>query len=62
MIYGSAYIMTKAAWLYIMWMLFFFLLFSFLCPVAEDYVRYAHGLISEYITEELSKELSKYLG
>ncbi|OXB77212.1 UNVERIFIED_CONTAM: hypothetical protein H355_012579 [Colinus virginianus] len=28
----------------------------------EDYVRYAHGLISEYITEELSKELSKYLG
>ncbi|KAM6096016.1 ribonuclease H2 subunit B isoform 4-T4 [Chlamydotis macqueenii] len=28
----------------------------------EDYVRYAHGLISEYIPEDLSKELSKYLG
>ncbi|NXC45702.1 RNH2B Ribonuclease, partial [Penelope pileata] len=28
----------------------------------EDYVRYAHGLLSEYIPEELSKELSKYLG
>ncbi|XP_067419181.1 ribonuclease H2 subunit B isoform X2 [Emydura macquarii macquarii] len=27
----------------------------------EDYVRYAHGLISEYIAEELSAELSKYL-
>ncbi|XP_064360943.1 ribonuclease H2 subunit B isoform X2 [Dromaius novaehollandiae] len=27
----------------------------------EDYVRYAHGLISEYISEDLSKELSKYL-
>uniref|UniRef100_A0A8C6Z5H8 Ribonuclease H2 subunit B n=1 Tax=Nothoprocta perdicaria TaxID=30464 RepID=A0A8C6Z5H8_NOTPE len=27
----------------------------------EDYVRYAHGLISEYIPEDLSKELSKYL-
>ncbi|NXU54553.1 RNH2B Ribonuclease, partial [Turnix velox] len=28
----------------------------------EDYIRYAHGLISEYIPEDLSKELSKYLG
>ncbi|NWU50448.1 RNH2B Ribonuclease, partial [Dromas ardeola] len=28
----------------------------------EDYVRYAHGLISEYIPEDLSKELLKYLG
>ncbi|XP_026699893.1 ribonuclease H2 subunit B [Athene cunicularia] len=28
----------------------------------EDYVRYAHGLISEYIPEDLSKELQKYLG
>ncbi|NXK87135.1 RNH2B Ribonuclease, partial [Formicarius rufipectus] len=28
----------------------------------EDYIRYAHGLISEYITEDLSKELLKYLG
>ncbi|NXA11662.1 RNH2B Ribonuclease, partial [Sapayoa aenigma] len=28
----------------------------------EDYVRYAHGLISEYISEDLSKELLKYLG
>ncbi|NWX74880.1 RNH2B Ribonuclease, partial [Alca torda] len=27
----------------------------------EDYVRYAHGLISEYIPEDLSKELLKYL-
>ncbi|NXA48410.1 RNH2B Ribonuclease, partial [Nothocercus julius] len=27
----------------------------------EDYMRYAHGLISEYIPEDLSKELSKYL-
>ncbi|XP_051478746.1 ribonuclease H2 subunit B isoform X1 [Apus apus] len=28
----------------------------------EDYVRYAHGLISEYIPEDLSKELLKHLG
>ncbi|XP_064032316.1 ribonuclease H2 subunit B isoform X2 [Pogoniulus pusillus] len=28
----------------------------------EDYVRYAHGLISEYIPEDLSKKLLKYLG
>ncbi|KAM9245421.1 ribonuclease H2 subunit B [Leptosomus discolor] len=28
----------------------------------EDYARYAHGLISEYIPEDLSKELLKYLG
>ncbi|OPJ67144.1 ribonuclease H2 subunit B isoform X2 [Patagioenas fasciata] len=28
----------------------------------EDYLRYAHGLISEYIPEDLSKELLKYLG
>ncbi|NXU83663.1 RNH2B Ribonuclease, partial [Xiphorhynchus elegans] len=28
----------------------------------EDYIRYAHGLISEYIPEDLSKELLKYLG
>ncbi|NXI58804.1 RNH2B Ribonuclease, partial [Chloroceryle aenea] len=28
----------------------------------EEYVRYAHGLISEYIPEDLSKELLKYLG
>uniref|UniRef100_A0ACB8GF65 Uncharacterized protein n=1 Tax=Sphaerodactylus townsendi TaxID=933632 RepID=A0ACB8GF65_9SAUR len=27
----------------------------------EDYVRYAHGLISEYIPEELSATLAKYL-
>ncbi|KAM6384921.1 ribonuclease H2 subunit B isoform 3-T3 [Alca torda] len=27
----------------------------------KDYVRYAHGLISEYIPEDLSKELLKYL-
>lgn len=27
----------------------------------EDYTRYAHGLISEYITEELSTTLAKYL-
>ncbi|XP_006026341.1 ribonuclease H2 subunit B isoform X1 [Alligator sinensis] len=27
----------------------------------EDYLRYAHGLISEYIPEDLSAELSKYL-
>jgi len=27
----------------------------------EDYLRYAHGLISEYITEDLSKDLLKYL-
>uniref|UniRef100_A0A803W6Z7 Ribonuclease H2 subunit B n=1 Tax=Ficedula albicollis TaxID=59894 RepID=A0A803W6Z7_FICAL len=27
-----------------------------------NYVRYAHGLISEYIPEDLSKELLKYLG
>ncbi|XP_065268190.1 ribonuclease H2 subunit B [Emys orbicularis] len=27
----------------------------------DDYVRYAHGLISEYIPEDLSAELSKYL-
>ncbi|KAM4681712.1 ribonuclease H2 subunit B isoform 7-T7 [Amazona ochrocephala] len=29
---------------------------------SADYVRYAHGLISEYIPEDLSKELLKYLG
>jgi len=28
----------------------------------EDYLRYAHGLISEYISEDLSKELLKNLG
>ncbi|XP_015238769.1 PREDICTED: ribonuclease H2 subunit B [Cyprinodon variegatus] len=28
----------------------------------EDYLRYAHGLISEYISEELSKVLLKHLG
>uniref|UniRef100_A0A8D0B6I1 Ribonuclease H2 subunit B n=1 Tax=Salvator merianae TaxID=96440 RepID=A0A8D0B6I1_SALMN len=27
----------------------------------EDYIRYAHGLISEYIPEELSTALAKYL-
>ncbi|KAM9320445.1 ribonuclease H2 subunit B [Gastrophryne carolinensis] len=27
----------------------------------EDYVRYAHGLISEYISSDLSSDLSKYL-
>ncbi|XP_078513503.1 ribonuclease H2 subunit B isoform X2 [Lissotriton helveticus] len=27
----------------------------------EDYLRYAHGLISEYIPQDLSEELSKYL-
>ncbi|XP_077014287.1 ribonuclease H2 subunit B isoform X2 [Tamandua tetradactyla] len=27
----------------------------------EDYIRYAHGLISEYISKELSDDLSKYL-
>ncbi|XP_042302257.1 ribonuclease H2 subunit B isoform X2 [Sceloporus undulatus] len=27
----------------------------------EDYIRYAHGLISEYITEDLSAALAKYL-
>ncbi|KAJ6659270.1 hypothetical protein lerEdw1_019316 [Lerista edwardsae] len=27
----------------------------------EDYIRYAHGLISEYISEDLSVGLSKYL-
>ncbi|XP_060089329.1 ribonuclease H2 subunit B isoform X2 [Heteronotia binoei] len=27
----------------------------------EDYIRYAHGLISEYIAEDLSTTLSKYL-
>ncbi|XP_054831172.1 ribonuclease H2 subunit B isoform X2 [Eublepharis macularius] len=27
----------------------------------EDYIRYAHGLISEYIPEELSSALAKYL-
>ncbi|KAM6934152.1 ribonuclease H2 subunit B [Xenentodon cancila] len=28
----------------------------------EDYLRYAHGLISEYVSEELSKALLKHLG
>ncbi|XP_008287229.1 ribonuclease H2 subunit B isoform X2 [Stegastes partitus] len=28
----------------------------------EDYLRYAHGLISEYISEDLSKALLKHLG
>ncbi|XP_024143007.1 ribonuclease H2 subunit B [Oryzias melastigma] len=28
----------------------------------EDYLRYAHGLISEYISEELSKALLNHLG
>ncbi|KAM7111694.1 ribonuclease H2 subunit B isoform 4-T4 [Molossus nigricans] len=27
----------------------------------EDYIRYAHGLISDYISKELSDDLSKYL-
>ncbi|XP_029458677.1 ribonuclease H2 subunit B isoform X2 [Rhinatrema bivittatum] len=28
----------------------------------EGYTRYAHGLVSEYIPEDLSADLSKYLG
>lgn len=28
---------------------------------AEDYLRYAHGLISEYISEELSNDLHNHL-
>ncbi|XP_068021419.1 ribonuclease H2 subunit B isoform X1 [Melanerpes formicivorus] len=28
----------------------------------EDYVRYAHGLVAEYIPEDLSKQLLQYLG
>lgn len=60
MIYGSAYNMAKTAWLYNVNVLFLILFIP--CPVPEDYVRYAHGLISEYIPEDLSKELSKYLG
>uniref|UniRef100_A0A2I3NE91 Uncharacterized protein n=1 Tax=Papio anubis TaxID=9555 RepID=A0A2I3NE91_PAPAN len=28
---------------------------------AEDYILYAHGLISDYIPKELSNDLSKYL-
>ncbi|XP_036601189.1 ribonuclease H2 subunit B [Trichosurus vulpecula] len=32
------------------------------CDVKEeDYIRYAHGLISEYIPKELSEDLAKYL-
>lgn len=27
----------------------------------EDYLRYAHGLISEYISGDLSKALHKHL-
>ena len=27
----------------------------------EDYLRYAHGLVSEYIDEDLSKALRKHL-
>uniref|UniRef100_A0A7N4NJ27 Ribonuclease H2 subunit B n=1 Tax=Sarcophilus harrisii TaxID=9305 RepID=A0A7N4NJ27_SARHA len=27
----------------------------------KDYIRYAHGLISEYIPKELSEDLAKYL-
>ncbi|KAJ9588628.1 hypothetical protein L9F63_028069, partial [Diploptera punctata] len=29
---------------------------------AESYLRYAHGIVSEYLTEELSLKLQKYLG
>uniref|UniRef100_A0A8D0HA58 Rnh202 triple barrel domain-containing protein n=1 Tax=Sphenodon punctatus TaxID=8508 RepID=A0A8D0HA58_SPHPU len=29
--------------------------------IKKDYIRYAHGLISEYVPEELSAELFKYL-
>lgn len=36
-----------------------FILYSF---GTEDYLRYAHGLISEYISEELSKALLNHLG
>ncbi|XP_072259684.1 ribonuclease H2 subunit B [Pyxicephalus adspersus] len=35
--------------------------FCYLSFLTEDYLRYAHGLISEYIAEELRTELSKYL-
>lgn len=52
--------MAKATWLYNVNVLFLPLFTPY--PVPEDYVRYAHGLISEYIPEELSKELLKYLG
>jgi hypothetical protein len=38
----------------------FFLSFSILF-LSEDYIRYAHGLISDYIPRELSDDLSKYL-
>lgn len=29
--------------------------------LSEDYIRYAHGLISDYIPKELSDDLAKYL-
>ncbi|KAF5899642.1 ribonuclease H2 subunit B-like, partial [Clarias magur] len=31
------------------------------CVTEEDYLRYAHGLISEYISEKLSKDLNSHL-
>lgn len=29
---------------------------------ADSYLRYAHGIVSEYLTEDLSVKLLKYLG
>lgn len=31
------------------------------CFTIEDFLRFAHGLISEYISEDLSKALLKHL-
>jgi hypothetical protein len=30
--------------------------------LTESYLRYAHGIVSEYLTEDLSIKLLKYLG
>ena len=29
---------------------------------SEDYIRYAHGMVSDYLTSELSEELRTSMG
>lgn len=52
--------LQQSTWLYkiIVIIINFFTFHSFF---PEDYIRYAYGLISDYIPKELSDDLSKYL-
>lgn len=34
----------------------------FLSCIAEDYIRYAWGMIADYLQPDLAKQLQEYLG